>query len=629
MTVYPAAAMLAAVVQGAQQLSAGETISGFLLSDVRFVTALIFRSTTTAAEIELRLQSTGQERGQYSFRLYSHQSHSWELHCHGTLSIDYGDEKSPRDKVGSVSDFDMAEAMYGHVAQTARERLASATLYKSLFRLGYQYGPSYQLLDDVCYNGHAEATARIKRPPNFKRESEPINQPHVVHPAALDAMFELALVAASAGAQSQFPTIVPSGITSLWISDSGLTLANGNDIHMVAQTEREGTDGLIASATAFCRKTRIVLAEVHRLEGQAMTKKIENREHDASKYSNLCFDTISRPDIDLMGLGQLLDHCWQSEADEQSIVNVERDITAFMYRTLVETKARLKADQILPQKMHLRKYIEWMDNQVQLFHNGAHAEAYKRYTTTLQNESELHRIRDLAISSKMWRFYAAVADNLYDMLAGSLDPLELLFGQNYATDFYAEANKYGNCVAALKKYLELLAHKNPSLRIIEIGAGTGATTRAALEALTLTDTVSNRFAVYDFTDISPTLVAAAQDALGERYPAMRFRTYDVERSPEQQAFSGDYDVVIAASVLHATANVAETLQNVRGLLKKGGKLIFMEGVRPDHIKMGFGFGLLPGWWLGMYLNILTIVESGSSDIITDCRRRRRIPETFS
>ncbi len=161
-------------------------------------------------------------------------------------------------------------------------------------------------------------------------------------------------------------------------------------------------------------------------------------------------------------------------------------------------------------------------------------------------------------------------------------------------------------MSALEKYLDLLAHKNPGLRIIEVGAGTGSTTGTALNAITLSGTVTERFSLYSFTDVSPSLIATAQETFGIKQPKMRFQLFDIEKSPEEQGVEANsYDVVVAASVLHASTNITNTLRNVRSLLKVGGKLLFMENVTLEHVKMGFAFGLLPGWWLGK----LTIPKS--------------------
>ena len=55
--------------------------------------------------------------------------------------------------------------------------------------------------------------------------------------------------------------------------------------------------------------------------------------------------------------------------------------------------------------------------------------------------------------------------------------------------------------------------------------------------------------------------------------------------------------MVAAWVLHRTPDIAVAVRNVRKLLKPLGKLVLLEVTRPDTLRSGFAFGLLPAWWL--------------------------------
>src|SRR3712207_9033281 len=65
-----------------------------------------------------------------------------------------------------------------------------------------------------------------------------------------------------------------------------------------------------------------------------------------------------------------------------------------------------------------------------------------------------------------------------------------------------------------------------SLRVLEIGAGTGATTTAVLAALP-----ADR-STYVFTDVSPVFLDRARARFGAR-PSVDYRLLDVERAPER------------------------------------------------------------------------------------------------
>ena len=80
---------------------------------------------------------------------------------------------------------------------------------------------------------------------------------------------------------------------------------------------------------------------------------------------------------------------------------------------------------------------------------------------------------------------------------------------------------------------------------------------------------------------------------------MIFKMLDIEIDPAKQGFGeGSYDVVVASNVIHATQSLENALKNVRKLLKPNGKFILLEVTNSDIFRVGFVFGLLPGWWLG-------------------------------
>ena len=150
-------------------------------------------------------------------------------------------------------------------------------------------------------------------------------------------------------------------------------------------------------------------------------------------------------------------------------------------------------------------------------------------------------------------------------------------------------------------FLDALAHRNSDMKILEVGAGTGGATSPILDTLIRhgeEESGAARFNTYDFTDISPSFFEKAKETFHASADLMNFRTLDIETDPARQGFDLEqYDLVIGANVLHATKNIDVTLQNCRKLLKPGSKLMLYELTGTAKIRTGFGFGLLPGWWL--------------------------------
>ncbi|HEY3919473.1 MAG TPA: SDR family NAD(P)-dependent oxidoreductase [Stellaceae bacterium] len=183
---------------------------------------------------------------------------------------------------------------------------------------------------------------------------------------------------------------------------------------------------------------------------------------------------------------------------------------------------------------------------------------------------------------------------LADVLTGACDPLSLLFpdGDTRAVErVYADspgARAMNRLVAAALSAAVADQPPDRTLRVLEIGAGTGATTAVLLPAL------ADRKARYVYTDVSPRFTTAGRERFGDT--SIDYRVLDIERDPAAQGFAPrSFDVVIAANVLHATADLAQSLGYAKSLLAPGGLLLLLETVRPQRW-VDLTFGLTEGWW---------------------------------
>ena len=186
------------------------------------------------------------------------------------------------------------------------------------------------------------------------------------------------------------------------------------------------------------------------------------------------------------------------------------------------------------------------------------------------------------------------ASQLRAVLIGAQDPMQLLFpggSLQEARQLYTEspfARTYNSALAfALQSAMAGLA-ATARLRVLEIGAGTGGTTSYLMSLL-------RERADYTFTDVSSLFVEQAEQKFAA-HPFMRYSLFDVERDALSQDFKlGEYDVVIAANVLHATADLRRSVEHARNLLAPGGLLILLEGVGPERW-VDLTFGMTEGWW---------------------------------
>lgn len=186
-----------------------------------------------------------------------------------------------------------------------------------------------------------------------------------------------------------------------------------------------------------------------------------------------------------------------------------------------------------------------------------------------------------------------IGENLVDIVRGTKSAIEVAMKDNLLNELYPNALGMKECTVYLARLIKQMTHRYPHLNVLEIGAGTGGSTKAIMS------TVGDSFSSYTYTDISSGFFPAAQEIFTEQSSRMTYKVLDIGKNPSDQGFTGQpYDLIVASMVLHATPSIRQTLTNARKLLKPGGYLVAMEGFSNDVARTGLVFGAFAGWWLG-------------------------------
>jgi polyketide synthase PksM len=204
-------------------------------------------------------------------------------------------------------------------------------------------------------------------------------------------------------------------------------------------------------------------------------------------------------------------------------------------------------------------------------------------------------------------FMACCLDRFEEILTGRIDAADVLFQDgdmevfaevfrgDAVADYFnrAAADAVRSAVARLREHAAGRGAGTPKIRVLEIGAGTGGTTAAILEALRpLPDLVE-----ICFSDISPSFVRYARRRFAAAYPWLQYRTLNIEKDLSAQGFElQSFDVVVAANVLHDTRDIELTLEQTRRLLRPGGLLVLNEFTAVKDC-LFFSGALLHGYWL--------------------------------
>lgn len=210
-------------------------------------------------------------------------------------------------------------------------------------------------------------------------------------------------------------------------------------------------------------------------------------------------------------------------------------------------------------------------------------------------DAELDALSPADADRQLSAYFTGCIRRQLDLLTGAVRPLQLLLPDGdwrVTKALYADnpAALLQNRVAAkaVRRFVDEFTGGR-KVRIVELGAGTGATADQVLPALPA-DRVE-----YLFTDLSTAFTESARSRYASAHPFVDYGLYDIDGVPVEQGLAlGAFDVVVAANVLHDAKNLGRTLKHVRSLLAPGGLLVLVEGTVNSPLNM-ISFAFLEGF----------------------------------
>ncbi|KAJ5155054.1 uncharacterized protein N7500_010493 [Penicillium coprophilum] len=303
------------------------------------------------------------------------------------------------------------------------------------------------------------------------------------------------------------------------------------------------------------------------------------------------------PDLNLLTNRETTDLCINEYPYSTNPDDFFADLEFMFMARITETLRILSEQQLKPSQPHLQKYVDWMIHQQLLLDKDQLRFASEPLKSRLVDLDYLQDVEDRLMNlNKRGYFYVTVARNLLKFLAGEMES-STIFEGNMLKDFYSEEVHESHALRQCGKYLDLLSHLNPRMKILEASAEVGFMAEVMLRTLGNTENSNPKYAQWDFTDKPGTSFAGAQDRFHHEAERMQFRHLDIEQDPEKQGFEcATYDMVVSSMVVYATSDIEAVLRNARKLLKPGGKLILYEMMGPS-VRSTFTLGLFERFWI--------------------------------
>ncbi|KAL2838941.1 hypothetical protein BJX68DRAFT_279537 [Aspergillus pseudodeflectus] len=616
--VFPAVGFVGMLGEAMRQVNGGSLEGGFTVRGLRISAALVLSTEAEGDEgVEMVTQlmrtdaipGPGGDQTWYTFTIHSYQPKpngkkgTWIKHVAGRVSSGPGTSSVLPPAAPSPSPLPRA--------------LSRRAWYRKMREMGLEYGPRFMGLNDMSAHPiEKRLVATVVNDTPEAGKEKPGESVYAVHPASLDCLIQAIIPATFNGLTRRFRSLgLPTYIDEIYVCpplDSSMTIEACIDGH---ETTGTTTPDISRTITATANNKLAV-----RISGLQLSATSITQSSDPFPYGpHAAVELEWREDISLVrDIGSLFRPARiEDAADERRRAEVYALLDRFGAACIFDTARRLDGVEVSPAKPDMVHFKRWVVRAKEMMESGAYpglrAEDIGALTQA-QDVGGTGRTQSTTLIGDLYNLLlnpptaaSAPATALYrihqsalSLLAGEASALDLLSTDN---TFHA-VNELVQSHADYTAFLSLLAHRKPNVRILEIGGGTGATTRRVLDALRAASTYDERmYYSYTWTDLSPGFVAAAKRTFAG-VPGMEFAVLDIERDPlgqgQGQGFeAGSFDLVIACNVLHATTSLHTSLTNIRPLLHPEGRLFIQELSPATNARwINYIMGVLPGWWSG-------------------------------
>ncbi|KAJ4346503.1 uncharacterized protein N0V89_010432 [Didymosphaeria variabile] len=556
--VFPAAGYIAAVGEAIRQTTGSKDYSirrlvvksAFVLQEGQapeVITSLKPIALTDSLESEW-----------FDFTIASYDGAKWTKHCTGQAR-------------GGSSQPEIVRNVVVHP-----RAVQSSVWYPAMKKIGLNYGARFQCLQDITAHPIQPVASA-----NVQDNLEWHESVYATHPTVIDQTLQLFTVAMSNGLARRLDKLaIPAVIGELYIGESGPSI----DMEVEARVTPKGA---IHGSAFAVSNGNLVLSLT-----ESTFNPLETDSASSEKLDNLAAVRLEwKPDIDFVPATDLI----RSRGNkDEAILLVEKVAVLCM----IETAARIASLNIA--SGHLQKFRSWLDMEVTRMADGQYdivpeAKAW----VALPSEERIQLLEQALVDASANEDSAPVAsviqsilDNCDGIFHDRVSGIELLLPNNGLASIYT----FYQDMVDFSDFFELLGHSQPTMRVLEIGAGTGGTTSWILKALQSAEGV-RLFSKYHYTDISAGFFPTAKEKFKD-FTGIEYSVLDVSKDVVEQGFELEtYDIVVASNVLHATPSLHGTLTNVKKLLAPGGRL-FLQELCPNLRWTNYIMGILPGWWLG-------------------------------
>jgi hypothetical protein len=487
--VFPAAAMLAMVLEATRQLHASsdqsKTISSFEFRAVHFLNALeipadkgvettVILSTTTKAS----RKETDAEKAWYTFRIFSYGREECMEHSRGSIGIGIG-----KDKANHQIEQTISQALE---CQTFKKTDIKA-LYSAIRSNGVSYDPVFQVLDNLRLDHKGAAVSEIRPCPDGEQiKTKLVNyENYPLHPSTLDGLFQMVFAALS-DARGGYPAaMVPSYLGKMTLfsnTNSSCALSPAGSLLAHNKSALLGYRGTESTVLAMCARSKHIVCSMKGYQttfvSSSSSASPSESASDQVPELQLLGNVVWRPALSLLTRGQLEQLCEAARAGDDVAGDANWQLNSLI-RYYAQVALQKRQGETGSSAVLSDRAVRMLELLLEEMDIGMSANIHDEQTSV----QESHRARleleeKLSTVSSAARFYITIGQRALHRLELESESQaveqdsEIVAPEEDQNLLEALLQEHLNSQQPLKPLgllLDLLVHKSPLLKIMHIG----------------------------------------------------------------------------------------------------------------------------------------------------------------
>lgn len=605
---FPAAGMLMMALEAVKETAAAanddRVVSGYIIKDALFSSPIVVRPGSRV-EVVTHLrplqQSYEKESGRVEISISALVDDYWNQCFRATvMSETRTPNGAPTEIDGGREMREISRAIrdgYDQAKAVCQQPVEKHSFYKWQLEQGLKYGDAFSLVDEIFWDGKSQGIAGID-----VRRVEKFDG--LVHPAVLDACFQVCSVSPSGGMSTSLPTCIPHKMQEAWISASEWPVKNQKTANLQVWSKSKlisGAAGLEATIAVLASDGRPLC----RIKGFNMVPITANNKSADASFRKIFSRVVWKPQLSLLSSSQLQRYCTSCLEVDGPISDDKRfkkrtieygHIAKALRNVLRYHVQELKETRLTGATPELQRYLSWAAEQ---------AEKAPESGVVQTNGDAATELRLLQDQESFWGFHLDVARNFSAVVSGRVDACNtfLTASSPHGDDFWSDLSR-PVFTTELITFFRLSVHESAAQSILHIGAGPDGLVNQVLSTLRLIEEQTGGLAYCDYvyTDSTEVFLDYSRRHLEsyDKENRVVFKKFDVDKDIASQELGIKiFDIIlIKGDVLHTSKDTGMVIQNLARVLKPGGRLVIVDQLLSDAAKFlqTFGLGVVPGWW---------------------------------